>query len=65
MPVYVQRATSEVTVVDGDLPMSDGQLQKLVDLVIRRIEQRQQEAEYHRAAVTIRNSAQPQSRAEA
>jgi hypothetical protein len=40
MPIHVERMESEVAVFDGELPLSEAQLRKLVAMVGRRLEER-------------------------
>ena len=37
MPVHVDEMSSEITVVEGELPLTPQQIEKLVKLVMRRI----------------------------
>jgi hypothetical protein len=59
MPVHVERITTDLTVVDGELPLSQRQLDKLVALVAARLEREQRLAEQQRDATVIRRSAIP------
>ncbi len=59
MPVHVEEMSSEVTVVSGDLPLSEAQLEKLVKLVLRRLEQHQREGARVREATQLRRGATP------
>jgi hypothetical protein len=59
VPIEVGRFTTEVTVADGDLPLSPAQLEKLVALVARRVEERQREQARSREATAIRGHATP------
>lgn len=61
MPIHIEEMTSDVTVVDGDLPLTDQQLEKLVQLVIARIEEKQRDQLTYRESTTIRNQATPES----
>jgi hypothetical protein len=61
MPVDVGKFTTEVTAVDGDLPLSSAQLESLVQAVVRRLEERRRAAESGREATSIRRSAAPPS----
>jgi hypothetical protein len=44
MPLHIESLTSEVTVMDGDLPLSEKQIEKLVKIVMLRIQQRARDA---------------------
>lgn len=57
MPIDVGQFTTDVTVADGDLPLSAAQLEKLVQLVAQRVEDRQRSQERNRAATAIRGHA--------
>lgn len=57
MPVEVGRFTTEVSVHEGELPLSAGQVEKLVELVLRRLEERQRQQDFSREATTIRRQA--------
>jgi hypothetical protein len=59
MPVHIERITTDLTVVDGELPLSQRQLDKLVALVAARLEREQRLAEQQRDATVIRRSAIP------
>ncbi len=41
MPVHVEEMNSEVTAYDGDLPLSPAQIDKLVNIILQRLEQKQ------------------------
>ncbi len=62
MPVEVGKFTTEVTVSEGDLPLSPVQIEALVRLVLRRLEDAQRAAERTREATTIRSQAAPRGR---
>lgn len=57
MPIDVGQFSTEVTAVDGDVPLSPTQVEKLVELVVRRLEQRQRDQQSSREATTIRRQA--------
>ena len=59
MPIHVERMTSNVAVQDGELALSPAQLEKLVALVIARLEDRAREAERSRAAKKLTRQASP------
>lgn len=61
MSVIVENMTSEVTVMDGDLPLSDAQLERLVKLVIQRLEAQQREARRSGEATQLRRESAPPS----
>ena len=59
MPVHIDEMVSEVTVVEGDLPLSEAQLDKLVMKVLQRLSEKQQEQAQAREATALRSSAMP------
>jgi hypothetical protein len=59
MAVHVGDMTSEVDVVTGDLPLSAKQVEKLVELVARRVEQMRQDGERDREGRSLRQGAAP------
>ncbi|MEV6304241.1 hypothetical protein AB0M02_32880 [Actinoplanes sp. NPDC051861] len=59
MPIHVEDMTSDITVVDGDLPLSPRQLEAITAHVAARLQQRQRDAEHSREAVRIRRSVLP------
>ena len=59
MPVHVEEMTSEVTVFEGDLPLSEAQMEKLVQLVLLRLEEKQREARQIHEATALRRGAAP------
>jgi hypothetical protein len=59
MPVHVERITTDLTIVDGELPLSQAQLDKLVALVLARLDREQRLAEQRREATIIRRSTIP------
>jgi hypothetical protein len=59
MPVHVEEMTSEVAVLDGDLPLSEQQLEKLAALVMRRLEEKKRAEQQVREATALRRQARP------
>jgi hypothetical protein len=57
VPVHIERFTSEVSVQDGDLAMSPAQVEKLVALVISKLEDRAREAQRACAATKVTRQA--------
>ena len=55
MPIHIEEMTNEVTVVDGELPLSEAQIQRLAAVVLQRLnEQRQQEQQQQETSVIRR-----------
>jgi hypothetical protein len=61
MPVHIGEVSSEVEVARGEVPLSDTQLDALVKLVMKRLEQAKREAEHSREATRLRPTAAPRS----
>jgi hypothetical protein len=59
MPVHVAKMDSEVTVIDGELPLTEAQVEKLVQIVIKKLEGVQRESQKSSEATTLRRSATP------
>lgn len=59
MPVHIEELTSEVTVVDGDLPFSPQQLEQLVCLVEQRLAEKREQHLHLQESMTIRPAAEP------
>lgn len=59
MPAHVVEMTSEVTVAEGELPLTPAQIERLVQLVILRLADREREAERAREATRLRRQSSP------
>lgn len=59
MPVHIERMDNEVTVVDGELPLTDRQVEKLVNIVLSRLEGKQREAQKRQEATKLRRGSAP------
>ncbi len=59
MPVHVEEMNMEVQVADGDLPLTEAQIDKLVKIVLSRLEHKQHESNRSREATTLRTQAAP------
>ena len=57
MPIDVGRFTTEVTVTDGELPLSAGQLERVVRAVMQRLEEQKRAEAAAKAATAVRGSA--------
>jgi hypothetical protein len=51
--------TSNVTVLEGDLPLSPQQIEKLIQLVLSRLEQKKLADERSRSATQLRRQSAP------
>lgn len=59
MAFNLEEVTSEVTVLEGELPLSRAQIDKLVQIVIARLQELQRDAGNRREATSIRSQAAP------
>jgi hypothetical protein len=59
MAVHIEQMTSEVAVAAGDLPLTQPQIEQLIRMVMRRIDQRRMDAERIRAATCMRTGVAP------
>ena len=57
MPLHIEKMTSDVAVQDGDLSLTQGQIDKLVALVIAKLEERARDAQKSRAAKKLTRQA--------
>lgn len=62
MPIDVGKFTTEVTVADGDLPLSPAQVEKLVQVVLSRLHDKLRADAQSREATAVRTRAAPPSR---
>ena len=61
MPVHIGELTSDVAVHEGEVPLSPAQLDKIVALVMKRIEAARREAKHAKEATSVRDGALPHS----
>ena len=59
MPVHIENLETNATVATGDLPLSAAQVEKLVQIVLKRLQQQQRDQKRSRAATVLRASAMP------
>ena len=59
MPIEIQRLESDITVLDGELPLSERQFELLVQRVCERLEAKQREKQWAHEATVLRRSAAP------
>lgn len=59
MPVNIENVTSDVTLINGDLPLSDAQIEQIVILVMRRLEAKQRADCRAQQATMLRSQAAP------
>jgi len=59
MAVHIDKMTSDIGVATGDLPLTAAQIEKLVAIVLRRIDQRDRDRRALGDATTVRTNAAP------
>jgi hypothetical protein len=59
MPVHIDNLETDVTVATGDLPLSEAQIEKLVQIVLKRLQDHQREQRHNREANRLRSQATP------
>ena len=59
MPVHIEEMSSEVTVLNGDNPLTEAQMEQLARIVMRRIEEKQRGEKLRSAAAAIGTGAAP------
>ncbi|WP_086930817.1 hypothetical protein [Agarilytica rhodophyticola] len=59
MTVHIEEMTTEIAAIEGDLPLSSQQMDKLVALVLQRIDEQQRDDQAHNESATIRSEATP------
>ncbi len=60
MPVDVGTFSTEVTLQDGDTPLSSSQVERLVQTVMQRLDQRERARQHQAETTSIRRGATPQ-----
>ena len=59
MSVHVENMTSTVEVSDGDVPLSPAQVDRLVQIVLKRLAERDRDARWQRQATELRETSTP------
>jgi hypothetical protein len=59
--VHVEEMVTEVTVVEGELPLTQAQLEKIADFVIARFEHRKRDVVLSRQATALRPMSEPRA----
>jgi hypothetical protein len=62
MTVHIGKLTSEVTVQDADTMLSQAQIERIVSLVLQRLEERAREARRTQAATALHRQASKPTR---
>lgn len=60
MPVHIEEMNMEVQVADGELPLTEAQIERLVKIVLSHLERSQRETGRAREATSLRTQAAPQ-----
>jgi hypothetical protein len=59
MPLHIENMTAEVTVLDGDLPLTDSQVERIITLVVARLQDLERSRTEDREARRLTGSAAP------
>lgn len=59
MPVQIQQLTSEVLPLETDMPLSAEQIERLIQLILRRLEQQQRSEQHLREATALHTGSLP------
>jgi hypothetical protein len=59
VPLDIDQINADVTMQDGELPITPQQMAKIVEHVLRCLEQRQRDQQHTQAVTTIRGSMLP------
>ncbi len=62
MPVHVGEVESDLTVVDGEMPFNERQLEKLVEMVCKHLEKKKREEQQIKSSTTLTRGATPPAR---
>ena len=62
MPVQIGEMESDVTVMDGEMPFNERQMERLVEMVCKRLEQKKREREQVNDSTALTRSAAPPAR---
>lgn len=61
MPLHIESVSADVTMYDGELPLSERQLCQIADHVVGLLAKRDREAAHQREATQVKRSAQAPS----
>lgn len=62
MPVYIEEMNMDVQVADGELPLTEAQIEQLVKILMNRLDRKQRDTSRAREATSLRTQAAPQVR---
>lgn len=57
MPVHIDEMSSDVTVVEGELPLTPAQIEKLVKIVMSRMADKKRDAQRARSSTQLKPGA--------
>jgi len=57
MPLHIEELTSDVSIMDGDVPLTEAQKEALVQMVMRRLSEKAKEGERKARATEVRRQA--------
>lgn len=57
MPIHIENMTSEVTAVAEDFPLGEEQIEVLVKIVLKRLEQKMRDTQQQQESTALRGSA--------
>ena len=61
VPIRIDHMTSEIQAFDGDVPLSEKQLARIVDRVLERVEEKQRADRHLRQATSLRTASRKPS----
>ncbi len=59
MSIYIQKMTDDVTLLDGDMPLNQKQIEQLVAIVLRRLEEKKAAEQSIQEMTRLRTNARP------
>jgi hypothetical protein len=60
MPVHIEEMNVEMQVANGEMPLTEAQIERLVKIVLSRLERKQRESRNIQEATTLRKQSAPQ-----
>jgi hypothetical protein len=61
MPIHIEEMTTDITLMDGELPLTEAQVEVLVARVLARLREQEKADQYMRETTAIRRRAVPAS----
>ena len=59
MPFHIEEVTSDVSVIEGELPLTPAQIEKLVRIVVKRVEDKSRDAHLAKQDSSIQRHVAP------